>query len=235
MGEHRYLVDGAIPVLKVHHEPRPAPAVVVLHGLDASAEVQLPELWRLADAGFSTVGVDAPHHGRRRDGDLRVLEGPGAHAQFLRLVREAIPEVSRVLTHLREDGHGPLAVLGISLGAYVALGVARADERVAATVSLLGSPDWSPPAREVSEELRALMRGAPVEDPDATARAPLLLVNAGLDTVVPPDAARAFAERLRGKRPVEYVEYPQSDHLMRPQDWEELWVRIPEFLQRHLR
>jgi dipeptidyl aminopeptidase/acylaminoacyl peptidase len=120
------------------------------------------------------------------------------------------------------------------MGAYTALGVARADARVAATVSILGSPDWSTPAEEENEELRELMSGAPVSDPDATARAPLLLANAGLDVVVPPDAARAFAERLRHRGTVEYVEHPLSDHMMRPDEWAALWERIPPFLWRAL-
>ncbi len=39
--EYRFLVDGRIPVLKLHHEPRPGPAVIVLHGLGASADVRV--------------------------------------------------------------------------------------------------------------------------------------------------------------------------------------------------
>ncbi|MEW5742285.1 MAG: alpha/beta fold hydrolase [Myxococcota bacterium] len=236
-GEHRFLVDGVIPVLKVHHEPRPEPAVVVLHGLGASTEVQLPELSSLADAGLVAAAIDAPHHGRRRDAwldELEKLAGGAAHLRFLELLQEAIPEVSRVIDHLQREGHHPVGLLGISLGAFTALGVARADARVACTVSILGSPDWRPLTGEPDEAMVELMRAAPVFAPEATARAPLLLMNAGRDTVVPPDASRAFAHRLTGTHPVEYVEFPESDHLMRPGDWTELWARALRFLRRHL-
>lgn len=233
--EFRFLVAGTIPVLKVHFEPRPVPAVVVLHGLGASAEVNRGELESLAHTGFAAVGVDAPHHGRRRDGWLDTmgsLQDLGAHVRFLQLLHEAIPEVSRVIDHLQDEGHWPISLLGISMGAFTALGVARRDRRVAATVSILGSPDWSFRGGAHPPELEALAREAPVYEPLALTRAPLLLLNAGRDTDVPPDAARSFAAANAGPN-VEYVEYPESEHLVRPDDWADLWQRALGFLARH--
>jgi alpha-beta hydrolase superfamily lysophospholipase len=233
VGEHRFFVRGRIPVVKLHVEPRPRPAVVVLHGLGASAEVNRPELVSLAEAGFAAVGVDAPHHGQRRDAwldEMGSLESPPSHERFLRLLLEAIPEVSQVVDHLVDEGHWPIGVLGISMGAYTALGVARADSRVAAAVSFLGSPDWRPVRGAPTETTRVLMRGAPASEPGRLTGLPLLLLNAGRDTDVPPDAARAFA-RQHG---LEYVEYPESEHQMRPDDWADAWRRALAFLSQHL-
>lgn len=233
IGEHRFRV-GPVPVLKVHGEPRPRPAVVVLHGLRGSAEHQRKELGSLAAAGITAVALDAPHHGHRRDGWLEALDAGGlddGHARFLRLILDAVPEVSRVIDHLVEEGHGPIGVLGISMGAYLALAVARADARVAATVSILGSPDWKPARSKETDEVRRLMGLAPVHTPDELTRAPLLFLNAGKDTSVPPDAARRFASS-HAARGVEYVEYPHSEHLMRPEDWDDLWSRALDFLRR---
>lgn len=67
--------------------------------------------------------------------------------------------------------------------------------------------------------------------PDELTRAPLLLLNAGKDTSVPPEAARRFASS-HADRGVEYVEYPNSEHLMRPDDWDDLWRRALDFLRR---
>jgi alpha-beta hydrolase superfamily lysophospholipase len=225
---------GVVPVLKVHGDPRPRPAVVVLHGLRGSAEAQRKELVSLAQAGITAVALDAPHHGQRRDGWLEALDAEGGtrgHARFLRLIIEAVPEVSRVIDHLVTEGHGPIAVLGISMGAYTALAVARAEPRVAATVSILGTPDWKPARSRETDEVRELMRQAPVHAPQELTRAPLLFLNAGKDTSVPPHAAREFASK-HAARGVEYVEYPDSDHLMRPEDWAELWQRALDFLRR---
>lgn len=240
--EHRFFVDGRIPVLKVHHEPRPRPAVILLHGLGASAEVQRKELHALANHGLAAVGVDAPHHGQRRDAGLDALMAmgpPDFHLRMLHLIREAAPEVSRVVDHLLAEGHGPIALAGISLGAYTALTATAADPRIRATVSILGSPDWTPRDGWITDEIRDLMRFAPVHQPEACARGPLLLFNASRDVNVPPHHSRNFARRVHERFPglgahVGYFEYPDSDHFMRPQDWEDLWGRTLGFLRYHL-
>lgn len=241
--EYRFLVDGHIPVLKLHFEPRPGPAVLVLHGLGANADIQRAELNALTRGGFSAVGVDAPHHGARRDAWLDELDRLGPterHTRMLHAVRESARDVSRVIDYVVREGHGPIGLVGISFGAYTALAVAMDDARVQATVSLLGSPDWSPQEGPLTDELRELMHHAPVLRPRECARHPLLLVNAGRDTVVPAHWARDFARRLHEEGPdgwgshVEYVEYPESDHMMRPQDWDDCWNRTIGFLQHHL-
>lgn len=242
---HRFLVDGRIPVLKVHREPRPAAAVVVLHGLGASVDVQLRELESLAEHGLTALGVDAPHHGARRDGwldEIGPMSPPGSHVMFLRLLLEALPEVSRTLDHLAGEGHGPFGVLGISMGAYLALAAAAADPRLAATVSILGSPSWAPREGPVTDEMRALMSRAPAHRPPDCARHPLLMMNAGRDAVVPPGlpgGPRDFVRVLEERYPslaahVTYVEYAESGHLMREEDWQDLWRRALGYLHAHL-
>jgi fermentation-respiration switch protein FrsA (DUF1100 family) len=126
------------------------------------------------------------------------------------------------------------------MGAYVGLAAAAEDARVQATVSILGSPDWSPRAGPVTEEMRALMQGAPVHRPAECARRPLLMFNAGRDAHVPARWARDFARTVAERHPalaahVAYVEYPESDHFMRPSDWDDLWGRTLAFLREHLR
>lgn len=241
-GEYRFLVDGRIPVLKLHHEPRPGPAVIVLHGLGVSADVQRPELEALAHSGLTAVGIDAPHHGARRDGWLDQMDQlglPHSHEWLLRLVLESAPDVSRVIDHLVYEGHWPIGLAGISLGAYTALTVATWDSRVRATVSILGSPDWTPRDGNITHEIRELMRHAPINRPRDLARHPLMLVNAGRDFLVPAHWSRDFARRIHEEphwpgRYVEYIEYPESDHMMRGEDWEDLWKRARGFLRWHL-
>ncbi|RKI75388.1 alpha/beta hydrolase [Corallococcus sp. AB049A] len=239
---YRFLVDGRIPVLKVHGEPRPVPAVIVLHGLFSNADDQRAELEALAAWGLAAVGVDAPHHGARRDAWLDGMHSLGpsdAHARFLSFIREAVHDVSRVIDHVVAEGHGPIGLAGVSFGAFTALAVAAEDSRVQATVSLLGSPDWAPPDGHVTDELRELMRHAPVHRPWDCARHPLLLLNAGRDRLVPAHQARDFAHRLWRDFPqlgshVTHYEYPESDHTMRPEDWHDAWGRALPFLRRTL-
>ncbi len=238
--EYRFFVDGRIPVLKVHYEPRPGPAVLVLHGLFANADVQRWELDALARWGMSAVGVDAPHHGARRDGwldEMSWIGMPDYHARLLHAVREAAYDVSRVIDHLVHEGHGPIGLAGISFGAYTALAVATQDSRVQATVSLLGSPDWTPRDWNITDEIRELMHHAPVHRPWDCARHPVLLMNAGRDNLVPPHWSRDFAHTVWAHHPglhVEHYEYPESEHMMRQQDWDDAWNRGLGFLRRHL-
>jgi uncharacterized protein len=242
----RFLVDGGVPVLKVHREPRPAPAVVFLHGLGASADAQRPELDSLAEHGLTAVGIDAPHHGTRRDGwldEMSSLEPPESHVRFLRLLLAALPEVSRTLDHLEREGHGPIGVAGISMGAYIALAAAAEDARIRTTVSILGSPSWAPRRGPITHEMRALMEHAPVHRPADCARHPLLMMNAGRDTSVPPDlpgGPRDFERLVHEQHPAlashfSYVEYAESEHFMREGDWQDLWSRTLAFLDAHLR
>lgn len=240
--EYRFRVDGHIPVLKVHYEPRPGPAVILLHGLFSHADGMRGELESLARWGMSGVAVDAPHHGARRDGWLDGMPSLGAtdyHTRLLHFVREAVPEVSRVIDHVTHEGHGPIGLVGVSFGAYTALAVAAEDSRVQATVSLLGSPDWTPRDGHVTDELRELMRNAPVHRPWDCARHPLLLLNAGKDHLVPAHHARDFARRIWEQLPglgshVGHYEYPESDHYMRGEDWNHAWDMALGFLRRNL-
>jgi alpha-beta hydrolase superfamily lysophospholipase len=242
LAEQRYLLDGVIPVLELRARPRPRAAVIVLHGLTASSEVQRPELGVLAERGFAAVGVDAPHHGAREDAWLGLMAAarpPESQVLLVRLLQEAIPEVRRVIDHLVAEGYRSVGLVGISMGAYLALAVATEEPRVRATVSLLGSPDWSPRTGPITDELRELMRGAPSERPADCARHPLLLVNAGLDESVPARFARAFAGVVAERFPelarhVRYVEYPHSGHFMRAEDWSDAWHRTLELLSAEL-
>lgn len=220
----------------------PAPAVLFLHGLSASKEVQQKEASSLARAGFLAVTVDAPHHGARRTpllDALRDATGSAAHALFLRILREAIAEVPLLIDDLLRRGHGPVGVAGISMGAYIALGATAADPRIAAVVSILGSPDWTPCHGDVDPAARPWLAEAPVHHPERFPPRALLLANAGRDVNVPPEGARRFAEALRPRYTawpdrLHYEEYPESDHFMREGDWDDLWDKTLSWFRLHL-
>ena len=59
---------------------------------------------------------------------------------------------------------------------------------------------------------------------------PLLLGLAGRDAAVAPDPGRRFAREYGA----ELHEYPESEHLMREEDWVDLWGKTGAFLRRHL-
>lgn len=212
---------------------RRAPPVLVVHGLSAAKESHDKEAASLARAGFTAIAMDAPHHGARQTpllDEIREATGAPAHAILLRMVREAAEEIPRLVDHLAAEGHGPVGIVGVSMGAYIALAAAAREPRITAVVSLLGSPDWWPRTGSPSDEVRPWLAEAPAHHPERFPPRPVLLANAGRDVNVPPDAARRFAAALRPlysewPERLSYEEYPESDHFMREGDWDDLWSR----------
>lgn len=233
-----------VPLCILRRADGPAgPPVLLLHGFSSTPpRAGDKEASSLAAAGFTVLAVEAPHHGARRSPLVDAVieaQGPPAHELFLRIVRESAAELPAVVGRALQEYGGPLGVVGISMGAYTALAAAAADPRLAVVVSLLGSPDWAPREGEPTPTNRAWLAEAPARHPERFPPRALLLANAGRDVNVPPAATRAFAAALRplyADLPdrLEYREYPDSEHFMREDDWNDLWSRTLAWLKRHL-
>jgi len=222
---------------------RRGPPVLLLHGLGVSKETHDKEAASLARAGFTAVAVDAPHHGERRTrllDEMHDATGSAAHAILLRMVRDAAEEMPLLVDWLAEEIPGPVGVVGVSMGAYIALAAMAREPRIAAAVSILGSPDWSPRSGEPDNAVRPWLAEAPAHHPERFPPRPVLLGNGGRDVNVPPEGARRFEAALRplyAQWPERlcYVEYPESDHFMRGEDWDDLWARTLRWFGTYLR
>jgi len=107
-------------------ENQPAPAVIVLHGWGANAEMMLPLARPLQAAGFCVLLVDARNHGSS-DADTfssmpRFAEDLDAAIDWLKIQPEALP--------------GQIAVVGHSVGAAAALLSASRRQDLAGVISL---------------------------------------------------------------------------------------------------
>jgi pimeloyl-ACP methyl ester carboxylesterase len=219
-----------------------APAVLFFPGLSANKEVQDGEARSLMENGFAAVVVDAPHHGARRSSlldEMASASGDQAHHILLRLIGEAIAEIPALVDELLARGHRTVAIGGISMGAFIALGAAVEEPRLSAIVSILGSPDFAPRSGNVPDNLRERVARSPIHQLARFPPRPVLLLNGGRDDRVPPDPARRFHEALRplyGDREtaVHYREYPESGHFVREDDWRDLWQCVLSFLHAHL-
>lgn len=210
---------GDVPVLVAHAgSPERAAArgtVLLYHPLGADKDQHAEDLELLAALGFLSVGVDAIAHGERRV--------PGAYARFradpfgaLREVVTAtaaeVPALVDGLVARRWAAPGRLAIVGISLGAFIAYGVARDERRIGCAVCVAGSPEWGPDAE------------SPHLSPDRFFPTALLSLHGADDPLVPPEPARRFhaalapfyaaaPERLR------HVELPGEGHHMTLAGW----------------
>jgi uncharacterized protein len=221
---------GEAPLQLIYPDgPGPFPGtILVYHGLGACKEVQRPECRILADHGFLAVGVDAWGHGARGLPELEsLLRGPDTHRTLLEMVHRSIEEIPAIvdgLTALLGPATGPLGIMGISMGGYIVFGATSRERRIRAAVSILGSPDWTVGAK--GDEW--LLGESPHLRAQTFAPTALLMINAGLDTSVPPLASRAFAEALAPcyqatPDRLRYLEYPHSGHFMRDVDWHDAW------------
>ncbi len=108
------------------YEHQPAPAVIVLHGWGANAEMMLPLARPLQVAGITVLLIDARNHGNS-DADTfssmpRFAEDLDAAIDWLKTQPEAVP--------------GQIAVVGHSVGAAAALLSASRRHDLAGVISL---------------------------------------------------------------------------------------------------
>ena len=201
-----------IPLLAVSHDGRPRPTVLFYHGLHTDKETHRRELESLARRGFLALGVDAAGHGGRRMPDLRgfVNRGPLLE-QVAKLLLPSLAELPLLLDFLEAEGYGPFGLCGISFGGLLAYAAPQYEPRLRTIAAILADPGWC----------------APYDRLDTYTNLRLLAWNGGVDQHVRAEPARDFLGHLQAHHPgqFEYREYPESDHFMRPQDWEDGWSR----------
>lgn len=190
-------------------------SVILLHGYSASAAVHRGDAATFASATTEVLLPDAPGHGERDDGRLAAIAALPDERRFaaiLELARQWGSELPELAARCRERGAQRVGLVGISMGGFAALGALMQPCPFDAVVALLAAPHLV--------ESGAITPGRP----------PLLLGLAGLDVAVPPEPGRRFARDYGA----ELCEYPQSGHMMRGDDWHDLWRRTGAFLRRHL-
>lgn len=200
-----------IPLLAISKDGRPRPTVLFYHGLHTDKETHRRELESLAQRGFLALGVDAAGHGARRMPDLKgfVNRAPLLE-QVAKLLRPSLAELPLLLDFLEAEGYGPFGLCGISFGGLLAYAAPQYEPRLRTIAAILADPSWCDPYGHL----------------EAYRGRRLLAWNGGADQYVSAQPARDFLSHLQSlDGHFEYREYPESDHFMRPQDWEDGWSR----------
>lgn len=190
------LGDGApVPALLLlpdGADPDGAPAALLIHGYSSRKEHMAESVGRaLLARGVASLAIDLPLHGTRSDPvEAQSLRNP---LDLMRHWRAAVREAALAVRYLRarpEVDGARLAVVGYSLGSFLAVTLAADEPALRAVVVAAGGdlPTHTPfaaLARTVVDPLRAVRR---------LEGRPLLVVHGRNDrTVLPEQAERLFA------------------------------------------
>jgi uncharacterized protein len=178
--------DVEVPAILKLPDTRPAPAVLLLHGYSSRKETMADGIGApLLRRGIASLSVDLPMHGAREAG-----EAAGA-MELMKHWRAARAETALAVHYLAarpEIDADRLAIVGYSLGSFLALALAAEEPRLRAVVLAAGG--------DLPPQLPKLARMA--VDPPKLARRlngrPLLMVHGKKDRTVVPDQARRLFE-----------------------------------------
>lgn len=189
-----------------------APAALLLHGYTSRKERMADTVGAgLLDVGVASLAIDLPLHGDRETGpdELMAVRSPLVLLQRWRTALDEATLALRFLGAHRGVEPGRVAVVGYSLGAYLAVTLAAREGAVRALVLAAGGdlPDGGP--------FTALVR--PVVDPIRAVKRldgrPLLMVHGRWDrTIRPPQAERLFAAASEPKT----IRWWDAGHVLPP-------------------
>lgn len=178
-------------VLRLPASNGPVPAALLLHGYASRKEDMAESAGdALLPLGVASLSIDLPLHGERGDPlELRSLRNPLELAARWRMAIDDAVLGLRYLGARGEVDRHRLALIGYSLGSYLALAVADRDRSTRAVILAAGGdlPDYP---------FAALLRS--IVDPLRAVRSlegrPLLMVHGRRDrTILPQQAERLFA------------------------------------------
>ena len=204
--------DAEIPgVLLLPERPAPMPAALLLHGFSSRKEHLSESVGAaLLSRGIASLAIDLPLHGARSD--LAEAQSARNPLAIVKLWRLALAESRLALRYLesREDVDASrLALVGYSLGSFLAVMAAAEDQGVRAVVLAAGGdlPEGTPftaMARMLADPLRAVRR---------LAGRPLLMIHGRHDRTVRPDQAeRLFAAAREPKE----LRWWDAGHILPP-------------------
>jgi pimeloyl-ACP methyl ester carboxylesterase len=185
--------DVTVPALLLRpaHLAQQVPAALLLHGYSSRKERMANTIGRaLAVRGVASLAIDLPLHGERDDALVResFFDPLGLLRHWRLALKECAAALQCLAEHKRYDA-SRLAIVGYSLGSYLAVAAAAQDVRVRAVLLAAGGD------LPLGTPLERLVRG--IADPIAAVRRiagrPLLMMHGRFDrTVRPTDADRLF-------------------------------------------
>jgi uncharacterized protein len=189
---------------------RPVPAALLLHGYSSTKERLIDGMGRaLAARGIAALAIDLPLHGSRDDALFE--QARSNPLGLMQHWRAALAEARAAVQYL--SGHESIAndrvaLLGYSLGGYIAL-ITAAAEPLARAVVIAASGDL--PATPWTAMMRT------IADPIAAAKAlngrPLLMLHGRTDRTIPPEQAERLYQAAREPKELRWYD---TGHVLPP-------------------
>jgi carboxymethylenebutenolidase len=200
-------LDVYLPEDKSH----PLPAVIALYGSGGGVSGMEQPASMLAGQGFAVFVL----HYFDRTETVEAYDKPTIMRHFPAWGKTIWDAVGFVAGHPAVDADR-IALLGFSLGAYLALSVSAVDSRVKAVVEFFGG---------LPKEVKFFMRRL----------CPTLILHGEADEVVPVQEAYDLQKLLEKKDiPYEMKVYPGVGHGFDNDTWRDAGIRSLQFLQKHL-
>jgi dienelactone hydrolase len=210
---------------------RKVPAALLLHGYSSHKERMAYTIGRaLAIRGIAALAIDLPLHGEREASREEALFNPLALLSHWQLTLEECAAALQWLAHHERCDASRLAIVGYSLGAYIAVTAAAQNTRVRAVVLAAGG---DLPRTPLDQVVRSV--ADPMTDIQCIAGRPILMLNGRFDrTVRPPHAERLFKAAGEPKQ----MRWFNSGHILPAEaigeaaDWLVGHLESPEALRR---
>lgn len=193
------LINGEIPSLIWHVSGAGSrPAIISVHGGGGNkADVDVPTVEQLLEAGIALITIDAFKHGERAPTDFDMTRTRRNLADFVDIIEHTARDLFTVIDFLNHDSSidtGHIGLRGGSMGGYIVLMAAGLGLPSAALLSICGGAGFERMwdlrgGGRASAGAQAVLDRAPAIDPiyhpDAIAPRPILMIHGERDPIVP--------------------------------------------------
>ncbi|HCJ57858.1 alpha/beta fold hydrolase [Lutispora sp.] len=186
------------------------PAVIYYHGWESNKENNLFLGKVLAFNGFEVILPDALHHGRR--GALKSYNAEALKSYFWRVIFNSVTEykaLKEAAAEKLEINPDRLAVIGSSMGGFIAGGVFASNPEIKCLINMNGACAWEKAEMKFKEidrerqgladedQLERIRQYDPWSKKDELYPRPMLLLHGDSDTSISVDIQRYFFEGLK--------------------------------------
>jgi dienelactone hydrolase len=144
--EKHLIEPGDIPVLALYkNDGKKKPLILTVHGYTGNKSGEIDYCLVLAEEGFLPVSIDARLHGERAVPDFEERIATNFPKEMLGVMIGTAEDISLVIDYFVQRADvlsDKIGMMGVSMGASVAYLATTLDDRIKASVPIIGTPGW---------------------------------------------------------------------------------------------